>query len=423
MKGQAPAYSVSPALSDRLRWRIEGLRNAMVGLMADITALSAVGPDNGGGGEWERSRYLTEFIESLRLGPVAHFDSPDTRAFPGMRPNLALRIEGYEPSPTVWVMAHLDTVPPGEESLWSTPPFQAVVEDGRIYGRGTEDNQQAIVSMLCAVRALADEQLRPTTDVGLLFVADEETGNTHGIEHVLTVEPDLVRPEDLVVVPDFGSPDGAFIEVAEKSILHCRVTVRGRQAHAAMPHAGTNAHRAAAHLTVRLDERLHERFPCEDPLFFPPASTFEPTKREATVPNVNTIPGVDMFYFDCRILPSLDVEDVKAVIGDEAGVVADEFQVDIDISYPTAEVAAPPTPVDAPITMILAEAVRQVRGVEPKAGGIGGGTVAALFRRRGIPAVAWSTMDDVAHQPNEYCIIDNMLHDALVFAHLFVRGQ
>jgi succinyl-diaminopimelate desuccinylase len=232
-----------------------------------------------------------------------------------------------------------------------------------------------------------------------------------------------VQPDDLVVVPDFGSPDGSFIEVAEKSILHCSVTVRGRQAHAAMPQAGINAHRAAAHLTVRLDERLHERFPNDDPLFFPATSTFEPTKRDATVPNINTIPGLDRFYLDCRILPSIDLEDVKSVIVEEARAVADEFGVSVEVRYPATEVAAPPTPVDAPVTMALAEAVRQVRGVEPMAGGIGGGTVAALFRHRGIPAVAWSTMDDVAHQPNEYCVIENMVKDALVFAHLFVRGQ
>jgi succinyl-diaminopimelate desuccinylase len=46
--------------------------------------------------------------------------------------------------------------------------------------------------------------------------------------------------------------------------------------------------------------------------------------------------------------------------------------------------------------------------------------VGAVFRRHGIPAVVWSTMDDLAHQPNEYCVIDNMVQDAKVFAHVFL---
>ena len=53
--------------------------------------------------------------------------------------------------------------------------------------------------------------------------------------------------------------------------------------------------------------------------------------------------------------------------------------------------------------------------------GIGGGTVAALFRRAGFNAACWSRLDDTAHQPNEYSVIDNIVGDARVFAHLFMQ--
>jgi succinyl-diaminopimelate desuccinylase len=53
--------------------------------------------------------------------------------------------------------------------------------------------------------------------------------------------------------------------------------------------------------------------------------------------------------------------------------------------------------------------------------GIGGGTVAAVFRRAGLPAAVWSTIDDVCHQPNEYCVIDYMVNDAKVFAHVCLQ--
>jgi len=55
--------------------------------------------------------------------------------------------------------------------------------------------------------------------------------------------------------------------------------------------------------------------------------------------------------------------------------------------------------------------------------GIGGGTVAAFFRKAGIPAAVWSTMDDTAHSPDEYCLVENMLNDAKVFAHVFLQEQ
>ena len=56
------------------------------------------------------------------------------------------------------------------------------------------------------------------------------------------------------------------------------------------------------------------------------------------------------------------------------------------------------------------------RGLDATVGGIGGGTCAAFFRKQGIPAVVWSTIDEVAHQPDEYARIKNMVEDAKVFA-------
>ncbi|RKY18953.1 MAG: diaminopimelate aminotransferase, partial [Planctomycetota bacterium] len=79
---------------------------------------------------------------------------------------------------------------------------------------------------------------------------------------------------------------------------------------------------------------------------------------------------------------------------------------------------APPTPEDAPIVLMLKEAVREVYGVEAKPMGIGGGTVAAILRDAGIPAAVWAKLEETAHQPNEFCVIENLLGDAKVMAYL-----
>ncbi len=248
----------------------------------------------------------------------------------------------------------------------------------------------------------------PSTEVVLALVADEETGNQYGVEHLLSSVPDLVDAHDLVVVPDYGTPAGDVIEVAEKTTLWLELVVRGRQVHASMPQEGVNAHRAAAHLVVRLDAALHSRFAGENPLFRPPVSTFEPTKHLANVPNVNTIPGEERLFFDCRLLPEVDPEEVREVVRRVATEIEAELGVVIEAGYPAELAAAPPTSADAPVVRILAAALRQARGVEAAARGIGGGTVAAAFRRRGIPAAAWSTNHDMAHQPDEYCLVDNL---------------
>ncbi|MBU2603500.1 MAG: M20 family metallo-hydrolase [Actinobacteria bacterium] len=407
----------------RLLARIEGYRDEMVALQRDLTAVVALGPDNGGDGEWRRAEFIKERARSFGLDDVTELHAPDLRVPAGLRPNLLFRVRGRAERPTVWVMAHMDTVPPGELSLWDGDPYAAVVKDGTIVGRGVEDNQQGLTSGLFALRALVEEAVAPTTDVCLLLVSDEETGNAYGIEHVLAAAPDLFDPEDLVIVPDAGSPEGALLEVAEKCTLWVRFVVRGRQVHASIPAAGINAHRGSATLAVRLDARLHEAFSDEDPLFEPPVSTFEPTKREANVPNVNTIPGEDVFYFDCRLLPAHAIDEVKSVVAEVVREVESELGVKIDIGYPAELPAAPPTAPDSPVVEALSHAIRELRGLTPYPIGIGGGTVAAVFRRRGLPAVVWATLEETAHSPNEYCRIDNLVADAKVFGRVFVRGE
>lgn len=414
--------TLSADTAARLAARIEGYRDEMVEFQCRLTAVTALGPENGGDGEWLRSRHLMQELRALGLDQIEEIHAPDPRVSTGVRPNLVVRMEGAVARPTVWVLAHMDTVPPGELKLWESDPFQAVVREGRIIGRGVEDNQQGLTAGVFALRALLDEGLTPATDVALALVADEETGNHYGVEHLLETIPDLVHADDLVVVPDAGSPDGSVLEVAEKSTLWIEFTVHGRQVHASIPDAGVNAHRAAAHLAVRLDERLPAAFPALNPVFDVPRSTFEPTKRDANVQNVNTIPGEDRFYFDCRVLPAYALGDVKTVVGGVVHEVEGEFGVTVEVAYPAELPAAPPTPVDAPVVLALAEAVRAVKGVEPRTVGIGGGTVGAAFRRRGIPAVVWAGLEETAHSPNEYCVIDNLVGDTLALAHLFARG-
>jgi len=120
----------------------------------------------------------------------------------------------------------------------------------------------------------------------------------------------VFRSNDIAIVPDSGTPDGAKIEVAEKSILWLKITTKGRQGHGSTPERALNAHRVGLRLALELDDYLHSKYSAIDRLFEPPTSTFEPTKHELNVDNVNTIPGVDVQYFDCRILPCYPISDV-----------------------------------------------------------------------------------------------------------------
>ncbi len=401
--------------------QIDGYRDEVVRLETELTAIPALSPENGGDGEVAKAEYVKKLVASLPVDELAEFKAPDSRVPCGYRPNIVAKFKGAEGGRAVWVLSHLDIVPPGELGLWHSDPYRVRVDGDLLYGRGVEDNQQGLVASLLAVRALYECGLRPAHDVGLVMVADEETGSQYGLQYLLRNHKDLFRPDDFIIVPDSGNADGSMVEVAEKSILWVGFKTLGKQCHGSRPALGINAHKAAAHLIVKLGG-LYEAFPHSDPVFAPPTSTFEPTKKEANVPNINTIPGEDVFYFDCRVLPTYKVDDVVAWMQSAVREIEAQFGVKVELFYPQREDAAPPTPVDAPVVQALTKALAESRGVKAVPMGIGGGTVAAHFRRAGLPAVVWETIDQTAHQPNEYCRISNVLADAKVFAHLFLQA-
>jgi len=123
------------------------------------------------------------------------------------------------------------------------------------------------------------------------------------------MEKRVFRKDDIIVVPDFGNEEGTMIEVAEKSLLWLRFRTIGSQCHASEPSLGRNAFVAASHLVTKLGD-LYHIFDTVDPLYYPPISTFEPTSKDANVPNINTIPGKDVFHMDCRILPQYNLDEV-----------------------------------------------------------------------------------------------------------------
>ncbi len=406
-------------MKDRVLLAVEGLRGEMVEALSRICRIPAVSPHNGGTGEEEKAREIERLVAELGLGAVTWQRVEDERSPTGDRPSLFLEFPGKQRR-RLCILTHVDIVPEGDRSLWTTDPYRPVVKGSRLYGRGVSDNGMTLIASLYALKALVASSADPEFSVCLVFAADEEMGSAFGLGPLL--ERGLFRPDDLVIAPDGGNDAGDFVEISEKAGLKLAFTVTGRQAHASLPNTGLNACRAANILAVEVDEALHKAFPDEDPLFDPPVSTFEPTRRFANVPNTNTVPGKERFEFDCRVLPSVSLDEVLGVVERVRKDVANRTGATIDLEVNRNDAAVPTSP-DSDIVRLLCGAVREVLGVEPRTGGIGGGTFAAFFRRKGIPAVVWQQeCAGVAHQPDEYTEIDYLVNNAKVFALMMLGG-
>ena len=398
---------------ERVALAVDEKARKMQEFFADMLRVNAVNPRMGGPGERERAAFLEKFLKENGFA-VTRVDVKDPGAPGGVRPSISAKLNGKDKGRNLWYISHMDTVPEGSRDLWKTDPFEPVVKEGKIFARGAEDNGQSLVASLYALLALKEVGADLPFNVGVWFVADEEFGSDYGIKALL--ERGLFKETDLVVVPDAGTPTGGDIEIAEKGLLWMKVTTEGKQVHASLPKKGLNAHRIGMRLALELDDALNGKYTKRNGLYDYPVSSFEPTKVEPNVGNINTIPGVDVFYFDCRVLPEYHLEAVVRDMEATARRVEKRYGAKVRFEKVQMEAAGPATDTDSEVAALLKRAVSAVAGVKPRFTGIGGQTVGNLFRKEGIPTAVWSTIDDVPHEPNEYSRLANLVNDAKVFA-------
>jgi Acetylornithine deacetylase/Succinyl-diaminopimelate desuccinylase and related deacylases len=395
--------------------------NQVIEWQRELTCRPAIGPESGGQGEEQKAAWITAELGRLGLAEIRQYPCDDARVACGFRPNISASIPG-KLNTTLWVVAHMDVVPPGDISLWDSPPFETRVDGDHIFGRGVEDNQQAIVSGMLAAQYLLTNGITPDIGLGLLFVADEETGMHRGMPHVLETAPELFGKGDMFLVPDMGNNIGNMIEIAEKSCLWLRITVTGKQCHASTPELGVNSLVAASACVLEL-ESLYRQFSLKNPLFTPSWSTFVPSKKEANVENINTLPGKDVFYLDCRILPEYQIGAVEHAVTLIAADVAARYHTDISVEVVHREQAPEATDTRSPVVARLASLLQRKRGLTPIICGAGGQTIAAVLRRKGFPTAVWATLMPNPHVPNECSSISATIADAEIVVGMLAQGD
>ena len=364
-------------------------------LESDLIKINSVNPSFGGKGEKEKAEYvkrkLMEYVENYKIKNYSLKEYNIIDKYGIERPNIVFRID-FGKDRDLHIISHLDTVPEGDISLWETNPYEPVVKDGKIYGRGAEDNHKAIVSSLLLLKMIFENNIEPKYNLSLIFVSDEEDGSTYGLKYLIdNFEEEIFKKDDLIVVPDFGTPTGEFIEIGEKGILWIKFNIKGKQCHGSTPENGLNADIVAFIFAYELYKSLYEKFDEINPIFSPKYSTFEPTILKNKVENPNTIPGYVEVVFDCRILPTYKIEDVLKFIDEfiknfdfKKYVKHCDSSIKAEITYEILKAENPNyTDEDAEIIKELKKAIKKVLNREAKLCGMGGGTVAAFLRYKG----------------------------------------
>jgi len=342
---------------------------------------------------------------------------------PGRRSMLAT-VEGTDPdAPTLLLLGHTDVVPVTREA-WRHDPFGGELIDGEVWGRGAVDMLNLTSSMAVAIQHLATRPTRPRATVKFLAVADEEAGGTYGSQWI-TDHAWADVAADAVLTESGGIPVGGpehraiVFATAEKGIGWRRLTVRGTPGHGSMPYGADNALVTAAEVVRRLTSfepgaTLHEHWRAwvhhldvDDrlrailldparlteglPELEPKAARYAHACTHTTFsPNVirggtkmNVIPDAVHLDVDIRTLPGIGDAEVDAMLAAALGDLFDRVVVTPGDVARDATASSEDTEV-FDLLRRRAAAVHPDREVLPWM--TVGGTDAAFFRRRGVPA-------------------------------------
>jgi acetylornithine deacetylase/succinyl-diaminopimelate desuccinylase-like protein len=159
-----------------------------------------------------------EILEASGFAGVRLIELPDAD-----HPAVFGEVAGPEGSPTVLLYAHHDVQPEGPLEEWSSPPFEPVVRDGRLYGRGSSDDKCGIVAHAAAMRAFGGS---PPVGVKVIVEGEEEASTAH-LPFLIEGHKDLLAA-DVVCVADGGNwrTGVPTLETSIRGVVDCRVTVR-----------------------------------------------------------------------------------------------------------------------------------------------------------------------------------------------------
>ncbi len=367
-------------------------------------ALVRAPSENPGSTEHASAAVATDILAALGAEPFT-IESDEGR------PNVIATI-GSGTGPKLAWNGHLDVVPAGDAAGWPHPPFEAVVEGGRLWGRGSVDMKGAVASALAAIAAIRRAGVELAGTLALHLVADEEHMGLHGTRVLL--ERGLLDADACVV----GEPNGLQLGLAERGSAWITAVSRGRAAHGSTPHLGVNAITQMSRFLLALDEVVAGTQ--EHPLVGRPTVNVA-LIRGGNAPNV--VPELCTVDIDRRTIPG---EIVAGVLEPFEQLLAklraehEDFDVDINLREWTE---AAETEATAPFVDVVRRAIAAERGTTPSEAGLTGVTDARFYLNQAkIPTVVCGPGDlRVAHTSNECVEIEELVTAARIYARLFVH--
>lgn len=330
------------------------------------------------------------------------------------RPNVVISTSSESPTGLL-LIGHLDTVPAGDESAWSHPPFAGEEADDKLYGRGAVDTKGGMTAALYALWLLKQHpEALANGRAQLICVPDEESGATGTLGIKWLHDNGLLEGKGAI----YAYSDD-YITLGHRGVIRYKLVCRGQAVHSGSNEwqngtAGKNAITGMARLLLELEGLKFEY--STTPYF----TEFRPIITAGTLiqggVSINIVPDTCEAFIDIRTTPEMNRAQMETLIDSCITQVAAERGVTFEREL-LVDASAALTPDDAAIVRVLEGVVRDVKGKEPQRVVAGPANEGYLLIERGIPTICgFGPMGANAHAIDEHVVIDSLTETAAIFA-------
>ena len=302
-------------------------------------------------------------------------------------------------APLLLLLGHTDVVPAGPLDEWSSPPFEPVIRDGYLYGRGAADMKGGVAAMVTAIERFVERRPRRRGSLALLLTSDEEGPAVDGVRRVTDVLVERGERIDwcLVGEPSSTGQLGDVVRNGRRGSLSGRIVVQGIQGHVAYPHLARNP----VHDLARLLSKLADTVWDEGSEHFPPTS-FQVSNVTAGAGADNVIPGQAEAAFNFRYSTRHDRGSLVAAVESAARALGIDCRIDWRHS------GGPFLTEPGRLIEAVGDAVESVAGYRPELSTAGGTSDGRFIAPTGAEVVELGPVNASIHSVDERVLASDL---------------
>jgi succinyl-diaminopimelate desuccinylase len=294
--------------------------------------------------------------------------------------------------PLLCFAGHTDVVPTGPREEWQTDPFEPVVKDGMLYGRGAADMKSGLAAMITATERFIAAHPNHTGTLAFLLTSDEEGPSVDGTRRVMEVLEARNEKITWCVVGEPTSTDalGDTVKIGRRGSLSGKLTVHGIQGHVAYPHLADNPVHSVAPALAELASRVWDK----GNEFFQP-TTFQISNISAGTGAPNVIPGELKARFNIRFSTEQTVEKLQQTITE----ILNRHKVNYTLEWFVSGLPffTPP----GKLSEAVQRAVKEKTGRSPELSTTGGTSDGRFIAPTGAQVVELGVINASIHKVNE----------------------